>query len=104
MDRHLNLVESDFEELEKRVLPRFPFCFLTFKCSKENTHVFEVKDISTSGMQLCLKLGTHQIEEDEKIHGFLQWGGVKLEISGNVKWTTEMRLGCLLYTSPSPRD
>ena len=57
MARHLNLVQSDFEQLEKIVFPRFPFCYLTFKCDEYDTHVFEVKDISQTGMQLALKNG-----------------------------------------------
>lgn len=93
MGRHLNLVQSDFENLEKRILPRFPFCYLTFKSSKEATHTFEVKDISYTGMQLGLRNGTHKMEKDETIHGFVHWGGRELEINGNIKWKTDMRLG-----------
>lgn len=103
MTRHLNLVQSDFEHLEKRILPRFPFCFLTFKCSEQNTHVFEVKDISNSGMQLGLKLGEHKLKEKASIHGFLHWGGRELEINGNIKWKTDMRLGVEFSTQASSR-
>ena len=103
MPRHLNLVESDFEQLEKRILPRFPFCFLTFKCRENSTHIFEVEDISHSGMQLSLKLGEHNLKEDENIHGNLHWGTKELEISGNIKWTTDMRLGVEFSTSANAR-
>ena len=27
----LSLIKTDFEQLEKRVLPRYPLCYLTFK-------------------------------------------------------------------------
>jgi hypothetical protein len=104
MERHLNLVESDFEQLKKIVLPRFPFCYLTFKFSNEEHHVFEVKDISHSGMQLSLKEGTHNIKENEKIHGYLRWGGTELEITGSVKWHTSMRLGIEFSTQVSTRE
>lgn len=104
MERHLNLVESDFEQLEKRVLPRFPFCFLTFKSDIENSHVYEVKDISTSGMQLCLKLGTHDFKEDQTINGKLHWGAKELEIAGTVKWTTEMRLGVEFFNQENSKE
>lgn len=93
MDRHLNLVPSEFERLEKRVLPRFPFCYMTFKCSKNESQVFEVKDISFSGMQLNLKNGEHNFVEGEKIHGFIHWGEQTLELTGNVKWSRNPRVG-----------
>ncbi len=104
MTRHLNLVKSDFEHLEKRILPRFPFCFLTFKSSTEGPHVFEVKDISHSGMQLGLKLGQHQLKEDDTVHGFLHWGGRELEVTGNVKWQTEQRIGVEFSGQASSRS
>ena len=104
MTKHLNLVESDFEALEKRVLPRFPFCYLTFKCAQADKHVFEVKDISYSGMQLGLKNGAHEIKKDEKINGMLHWGKTKLELSGKVAWSTDMRLGVEFSNSQATRE
>jgi hypothetical protein len=101
---HLNLVKSDFEQHEKITLPRFPFCYLTFKCSKDSGHVFEVKDISYSGMQLGLRSGEHNLKEDEKIHGFLHWSGRELEINGNIKWKTDMRLGVEFSSQASARE
>lgn len=103
MGRHLNLVESDFEELEKRVLPRFPFCFLTFKCTGKHSRAFEVKDISYSGMQLSLKAGEHGITEDDNIKGLLHWGERELEVHGTVKWNTDMRLGVEFTTGAAAR-
>lgn len=104
MNRHLNLVKSDFEKLEKRVFPRFPFCYLTFKSSKENAHVFEIKDISSSGMQLGLKNGTHQWQEEQKIHGQIHWLGKELDVVGDIKWTTQRRLGVEFSNKPSLRE
>lgn len=104
MNKHLNLVESDFETLEKRILPRFPFCYLTFKCPQVTNHVFEVKDISYSGMQLSLKNGNHEIKKDEKIQGMLHWSGHELELSGKVAWSTNMRLGVEFSGSQSSRE
>lgn len=101
---HLNLVKSDFEQLEKKVFPRFPFCYLTFKCDDYDTHVFEVKDISQTGMQLALANGEHNIGEDKKINGTLQWSGIKLEVSAVVKWKTKRRLGVEFNTKPSHRE
>lgn len=104
MTTHLNLVESDFEALEKRVLPRFPFCYLTFKCAQSPDRAFEVKDISHSGMQLSLKDGSHGIKKDEKINGKLHWNGQELEVNGKVAWDTEMRLGIEFANSQSARE
>ncbi|MCO4754049.1 MAG: PilZ domain-containing protein [Bacteriovoracaceae bacterium] len=93
MARHLNLVQSDFEKLEKRVLPRFPFCYLIFKSDNSNERVFEVKDISHSGMQLALKAGDSKEREGESLRGEIHWLGKSLKVQGNVKWTKENRLG-----------
>jgi len=103
MQRHLNLVKSDFELLEKKVLPRFPFCFLTFKSSKNQNLVFEVKDISNSGMQLGLKLGDHQLDKDHTIHGLMHWGKRELEVSGTIKWITPLRVGVEFSHSTSQK-
>lgn len=103
MARHLNLVKSDFEKLEKRIFPRFPFCYLTFKSLNKTDSVFEIKDISHTGMQLGLKNGIHNMEESEKIHGRIHWLGKQLDIAGDIKWTTENRLGVEFSTAPSLR-
>lgn len=103
MERHLNLVKSDFEKLEKRIFPRFPFCYLTFKSSSKTDSVFEIKDISQTGMQLGLKDGTHNMEESEQIHGRIHWLGKELDITGDIKWTTDKRLGVEFSTAPTLR-
>ncbi len=103
MPSHLNLVESDFEALEKRVLPRFPFCYLTFKCASSSDRIFEVKDISHSGMQIGLKSGNHSLKKDEKIQGTIHWSGKELHVSGTVAWDTDMRLGVEFSNSAANR-
>ena len=92
MERRFNLIKSDFEKHEKRILPRFPFCYLTFK-SDENSRVYEVKDISHTGMQLSLKDGTHEFKEDGVMKGHIHWLGKNLDIAGTVKWHTANRIG-----------
>ena len=82
---------------EKRIFPRFPFCFLTFKAGGQ---VFEVKDISFSGMQLSLKDGDCSHQPGSAIGGSLHWHGDSLEISGRVKWTRGLRLG-VHFSAPS---
>lgn len=109
MERHLNLVESDFEELEKKVFPRFPFCFLTFKASQaegsaEGDLTFEVKDISNSGMQIALRMGQHSLKKDNTISGLLHWSGVEIKVSGTVRWSTGMRAGIEFHSSHQVRD
>jgi hypothetical protein len=92
MERRFNLIKSDFEKHEKRVLPRFPFCYLTFKPNNSNK-VFEIKDISHSGMQLSFKDDEHEFTQDSHIKGNIHWLGQHMEIKGEVKWLTAHRMG-----------
>lgn len=92
MERRFNLIKSDFEKHEKRVLPRFPFCYLTFK-SDETARIYEVKDISLTGMQLSLKEENHQFVDDSAMKGSIHWLGKNLDIAGTVKWSTSNRIG-----------
>lgn len=92
MERRFNLIKSDFEKHEKRVLPRFPFCYLTFK-SDETSKVYEVKDISHTGMQLSLKDQENNFSEDQILKGHIHWLGKKLTVTGTIKWLTASRLG-----------
>ncbi len=92
MERRFNLIKSDFEKHEKRVLPSFPFCYLTFK-SDDTSRVYEVKDISLTGMQLSLKEEGHSFEDDSLLKGSIHWLGKNLDIAGTVKWSTSNRLG-----------
>jgi hypothetical protein len=91
MERRLNLIKTDFEKHEKRILPRFPFCYLTFK-TDQNSRVYEIKDISHSGMQLSLK-DNDGIEESSTISGKVHWLGKEMVVAGNVKWKTNGRIG-----------
>ena len=105
MERHLNLVESDFEELEKKVFPRFPFCFLTFKAQAgEGDLTFEVKDISHSGMQIALRMGEHEMKKDQTVSGLLHWLGIELPVSGTVRWSAGMRAGIEFHATSQLRD
>ncbi|MCO4793064.1 MAG: PilZ domain-containing protein [Bacteriovoracaceae bacterium] len=99
MDRHLNLIKTDYQETEKRVFPRFPFTYLTFKSKEADSRVFEVKDISANGMQLCLKDGGHDFIPGTEIDGTLHWKGATLEALGNVKWVRGQQLGVAFVLS-----
>ena len=87
----LSLIKTDFEQLEKRVLPRYPLCYLTFK--ETEGRVFEVREISLTGMQLCLKNGDIEYGEGGPIKGSLHWIGQNLDIQGEVRWVKGNRLG-----------
>lgn len=90
MERRLNLIKTDYEELEKRIFPRFPYTYLTFKGDDQ---VFEVKDITYTGMQLCRKDGGHSHIPGDIIGGTLHWRGQELDIKGKVMWAKGARLG-----------
>ncbi|RPJ78098.1 MAG: hypothetical protein EHM20_04740 [Alphaproteobacteria bacterium] len=97
MERHLSLIKTDYQEMEKRVFPRFPFGFMIFReeqssDAKNSKIVFEVKDISLSGMQLTFKDGTHSFIQGNKIVGNLQWRGSSILVKGKVQWVRE---GCI---------
>lgn len=95
MERVLSLIKNEQKETEKRIFPRFPFTYLTFKGPEGSTgnHVFEVRDISYTGMQLILKDGGHEYKLDQQIEGELHWKGLSLEILGKVKWINGSNLG-----------
>jgi hypothetical protein len=94
MDRHLNLIKTGYKEIEKRIFPRFPFSYLTFKGKERSDgHVFEVMDISYLGMQICLKNGGHSYITGHDIEGTVHWKGAKLNTIGTVKWVKGTRLG-----------
>lgn len=96
MERHLSLIKTDYQELEKRVFPRFPFGFMIFRedgTSDGNPKiVFEVKDISLSGMQLSYRDGIHNYTQGVNIIGNLQWRGASVSVKGKVQWVRE---GCI---------
>jgi hypothetical protein len=92
MERRFNLIKSDFEKHEKRILPRFPFCYLTFK-SDDTSRVYEIKDISHTGMQISLKDNENGFKEESLLKGHIHWLGKNLDITGVVKWHTQNRLG-----------
>ncbi|MCT4641056.1 MAG: PilZ domain-containing protein [Bacteriovoracaceae bacterium] len=104
MQRHLRLVESDFEKMEKRRLPRFPFCYLIFKETSANENVYEVKDISETGMQLCLKNGSHLYSRQDTIGGNLSWLGNTVECYGQVQWIRGDRVGVAFSSSSELKE
>lgn len=93
MEGHLNLIKTEYKETEKRVFPRFPFTYLTFKANKGEGQVFEVLNISFTGMQISLKNGGCEFKPEEKIVGELHWRGASIEIEGDIKWVKGQRLG-----------
>ena len=101
MERHLSLIKTDYQELEKRVFPRFPFGFMIFKEVLDSKMVFEVKDISLTGMQLCFKDGTHTYKVGSDIKGELHWRGSNVVIKAKIQWVREASLGLSFDSSIS---
>lgn len=93
MTERLNLIKTEGSIPEKRVLPRYPFSFMTFKSSSQADHAFEVADISQGGMRLALKDGSHSYRPGDDAAGELHWRQFKLNIMGRVAWTQARALG-----------
>lgn len=91
-ERRFNLIKTDFEQQEKRIFPRFPFCYLTFK-PESDTRAYEVKDISYTGMQLGIMEGDGAFRMGETIQGSIHWLGHEIKLMGNVMWVTDGRAG-----------
>lgn len=108
MERHLSLIKTDYQEMEKRVFPRFPFGFMIFReeaqSSKDSKIVFEVKDISLSGMQLSFRDGTHEYAPGSVISGNLQWRGDNIQVKSKVQWVREGAIGLSFVSSISFED
>lgn len=84
MDRHLNLVKNSNQTVEKRIFPRFPFSYLTFRVDGDDKS-FEVKDISFSGMSIALKDGQADLKEGDELEGEIHWVKESVTISGKVR-------------------
>ncbi|MBP9682725.1 MAG: PilZ domain-containing protein [Bacteriovorax sp.] len=105
MERHLSLIKTDYQELEKRVFPRFPFGFMIFReegaKDAQGKMFFEVKDISLSGMQLTFKDGAHTFTQGSIIEGNLQWRGESVQVKGKVQWIRGGSIGLSFLSSIS---
>lgn len=85
----LGLIKTTTQQREMRRLPRFPYSSLTFKSYRpEEKKVFEVKDISFSGMHLFLRDGKHTLSQGNPIQGILHWHGQEVRIHGEVQMAT----------------
>ncbi len=92
----LNLITNEEGKIEKRVLPRFPLNYLTFKLSDDASkglNTFSVVDISETGAQLERKLGTIENKVGDKIQGNFRWHGHECNIAAEVMWVQDSRLG-----------
>lgn len=99
-ERHLSLIKTDHEEVEKRVFPRFPFGLLVFKDAKGDK-VYEVKDISLTGMQLALKDGDHPYKKGDEISGRIQWKNSACDLKGTIAWSQDQNVGVHFKSSIS---
>jgi hypothetical protein len=79
-------------DVEKRVFPRFPFCYLIFR-PDDHAHVFEIVDLSRTGMQLSLKDGGHPYRPEQVVKGEIHWKQRSVRLEGRVRWVKGQRLG-----------
>jgi hypothetical protein len=94
MEQYLNLIKNDEQKVEKRIFPRFPFSYLTYKMSDSaNSMVFEVINISDTGMQLCLKSGGHNQTPGSEVKGALHWKNAELKTSAKIEWVKGSKMG-----------
>ncbi|MBF0205572.1 MAG: PilZ domain-containing protein [Oligoflexia bacterium] len=96
IDRHFTLIKEEHPRREKRVFPLFPYSFLTFKSSSAcscGELTFEVSEISTSGMQLSLHNGTHQLKTKDKLVGTLHSKDTEIKLNAQVCWSSENKIG-----------
>lgn len=92
MERHLNLIKTGHQSVEKRVFPRFPFSYLVFR-EAGGAQSYEVRDISYSGMSLNLKDGTVKFKIDDIVKGEIHWHGTKLAVEMRVRRSEDMNVG-----------
>lgn len=101
MERHLSLIKTDYQEIEKRVFPRFPFGLMIFKDSNDQSPVFEVKDISLTGMQFAFRDGESTYNKGDSISGRLQWRNASIDVKGKIEWTRGQNYGLSFDSSIS---
>jgi len=98
MERHLSLIKTDYKEMEKRIFPRFPFGLMMFRESESDKRVFEVKDISLTGMQISIKDGKISHLVGDAIKGNLQWRESSILINGKIQWIKGQSIGVSFET------
>jgi hypothetical protein len=97
MNRNFQVITNEIGREEKLILPRFPFCYMTFRSIKDQERsvpkVFEITDITEKGMQLHLKDGKHDYHKGSSVQGSIHWKGLEMEVLGRVHWSTSNRVG-----------
>ena len=84
--------------VERRILPRYSFSYLTFKLLHHGEQVkamtFEVNDVSVEGLALETKFFDLQnFKMGDFIHGVLNWAGERIDIKANIQWIKQGRFG-----------
>ncbi|WP_412473415.1 PilZ domain-containing protein [Halobacteriovorax sp. YZS-1-1] len=92
MKKHLNLIKTGHQSIEKRVFPRFPFSYLVFK-RDDNSVNYQVKDISYGGMSLALKDGVVSAKLDDEFSGEIHWYDQKVNVKCIVRRVEEDNIG-----------
>jgi hypothetical protein len=58
-----------------------------------SSKVFEVINISDTGMQLCLKSGGHNQTPGSTVQGALHWKNAELKTSAKIEWVKGSKMG-----------
>lgn len=94
----LNLIKTEFKEIEKRTFPRFPFSNLVFKISfsEGNVSYFSVKDFSFTGMQINIEdfeKQCFQFQPGKILNGNIKWDGDCLHVQAKIEWIKKESIG-----------
>ncbi|MFG1498749.1 PilZ domain-containing protein [Halobacteriovorax sp. XZX-3] len=92
MKKHLNLIKTGHQSIEKRVFPRFPFSYLVFK-REDNSKNYQVRDISYGGMSLTLSDGDLGAQMEDKFSGEIHWYDQKVKVKCIVRRVEKDNLG-----------
>lgn len=109
-DSELKLLKNEVAPFtkEQRILPRFPLHYLTFRGEVKNKSVFhrafEIKDISTHGMQIEQKIGHAEFDKGDALEGQINWYGHKIDVNAVVIWTKGQRCGVKFHLATSARE
>ncbi len=92
MKKHLNLIKTGHQSIEKRVFPRFPFSYLVFK-RDDNSMNYQVRDISYGGMSLTLNDESEHAKMEDEFSGEIHWYDQKVNVKCKVKRVEKDNLG-----------
>lgn len=92
---HVIKDSNETENIEKRVLPRFPYSYLSFKWTVdgESKGIFSINDINHTGMQIESKNEDFNLSQGEEVKGQIHGPTINSEIKGVVRWQEGNKFG-----------